>query len=131
MISYRRCNRRWSGDRPLSEKAKQLNEQLEEKVHARTRELHEGNTNLQTSLDQLQKMQALLLQAQRMASLGHLAAGVAHEINNPVAVVYSNIATLSEYLSELISLAEEYQHAEDKINDNEFALSAGENARGD
>nr|WP_302473622.1 ATP-binding protein [Thalassolituus sp.] len=58
-----------------------------------------------------------------MASLGHLAAGVAHEINNPVAVVYSNIATLSEYLSELISLAEEYQHAEDKINDNEMRLA--------
>ena len=105
------------------QKAKQLNEQLEEKVHARTRELHESNTNLQASLDQLQKMQALLLQAQRMASLGHLAAGVAHEINNPVAVVYSNIATLSEYLSELISLAEEYQHAEDKINDNELRLA--------
>ena len=102
------------------QKAKQLNEQLEEKVHARTRELHESNTNLQASLDQLQKMQALLLQAQRMASLGHLAAGVAHEINNPVAVVYSNIATLSEYLSELISLAEEYQQAEDKITDHEL-----------
>jgi len=104
-------------------KANQLNEQLEEKVHARTRELHESNHHLQTSLDQLQKMQDLLLQAQRMASLGHLAAGVAHEINNPVAVVYSNIATLSEYLSELIGLAEEYQEAEDKIADNDLRLA--------
>lgn len=110
-------------------KANQLNEQLEEKVHARTRELHESNTNLQSSLDQLQKMQALLLQAQRMASLGHLAAGVAHEINNPVAVVYSNIATLSEYLTELIELAEEYHQAEDKISDNDLRTVL-ENMRG-
>lgn len=102
------------------DKANQLNEQLEEKVHARTRELHETNTHLQSSLDELQKMQALLLQAQRMASLGHLAAGVAHEINNPVAIVYSNIATLSEYLTELIELAEEYYQAEEKISDDDL-----------
>lgn len=104
-------------------KAHQLNEHLEEKVHARTRELHETNHNLQTSLEQLQKMQGLLLQAQRMASLGHLAAGVAHEINNPVAVVYSNIATLSEYLTELIELADEYQKAEDTIADADIRMN--------
>ena len=50
-----------------------------------------------------------------MASLGHLAAGMAHEINNPVAVVYSNIATLSEYLTELVGLADQYQKAEGDI----------------
>ena len=98
-------------------RVRQLNEQLEEKVVARTQELHESNHHLQVSLDQLQKMQEMLLQAQRMASLGHLAAGMAHEINNPVAVVYSNIATLSEYLTELIELAEEYQLAEEEIMD--------------
>lgn len=98
-------------------RVRQLNEQLEEKVKARTQELHDSNHNLQASLDQLQKMQGMLLQAQRMASLGHLAAGMAHEINNPVAVVYSNIATLSEYLTELIELAEEYQLAEKEIAD--------------
>jgi len=103
--------------------ANQLNEQLEEKVVARTRELNESNVHLQTSLDQLQKMQDLLLQSQRMASIGHLAAGVAHEINNPVAVVYSNIATLSEYLTELIGLADEYRQAEDKIVDQDLRAS--------
>nr|WP_246624908.1 ATP-binding protein [Oceanobacter mangrovi] len=52
-----------------------------------------------------------------MASLGHLAAGIAHEINNPVAVVYSNIATLSEYLTELIELADQFQSIESSITD--------------
>jgi signal transduction histidine kinase len=98
-------------------KAKNLNEELEEKVRLRTHELNQTNQDLQTSLDQLKQMQDLLLQAQRMASMGQLAAGIAHEINNPVAVVYSNIATLGEYMSELIQLAEEYQHAEASISD--------------
>jgi signal transduction histidine kinase len=96
---------------------RQLNEQLEEKVKARTQALHDSNSQLQSSLNELQRTQDLLLQAQRMASLGHLAAGMAHEINNPIAVVYSNIATLSEYLSELIGLADQYQAAEHGIAD--------------
>jgi two-component system NtrC family sensor kinase len=94
-----------------------LNEQLEEKVKDRTKELHASNHQLQNSIDELQRTQNLLLQAQRMASLGHLAAGMAHEINNPVAIVYSNIATLSEYLTELIKLAEQYKQAENQIGD--------------
>lgn len=98
-------------------KANRLNEELEEKVRERTQQLNKTNHDLQSSLDQLQQMQDLLLQAQRMASMGQLAAGIAHEINNPVAVVYSNIATLGEYMAELIQLAEEYQSAEDKITD--------------
>jgi len=100
---------------------RQLNEQLEEKVRARTQALHDTNSQLKNSLDELQRTQDLLLQAQRMASMGHLAAGMAHEINNPIAVVYSNIATLSEYLSELINLADQYQAAEHSIVDRALA----------
>ena len=97
--------------------ALQLTQDFEEKVRDRTKELHESNDELQAKLEELHKTQGLLLQAQRMASMGHLAAGIAHEINNPVAVVYSNIATLSEYLTELIGLAEQYREAEVHIND--------------
>ena len=90
-----------------------MNEQLEEKVRARTHQL-------QHSLDELQRTQGLLLQAQRMASLGHLAAGIAHEINNPIAVVYSNIATLGEYLTELLQLTDQYGLVEHLIADEEL-----------
>ena len=102
-------------------RVRQLNEQLEEKVKARTKALHDSNSQLQNSLNELQRTQDLLLQAQRMASMGHLAAGMAHEINNPIAVVYSNIATLSEYLTELIRLADQYQAAEHEIADKAVA----------
>lgn len=99
-------------------RVRQLNEQLEEKVKARTQALNDSNSQLRHSISELQRTQDLLLQAQRMASLGHFAAGMAHEINNPIAVVYSNIATLSEYLTELLELADQYQHAEEHINDD-------------
>ena len=107
---------------------RQLNEQLEEKVRARTQALNDSNHQLQTSIDELKRTQDLLLQAQRMASMGHLAAGMAHEINNPIAVVYSNIATLSEYLTELIRLADQYELAEVHIADS-AVLSALEELR--
>ncbi|MBE0484189.1 MAG: ATP-binding protein [Bacterioplanes sp.] len=99
-------------------RVRQLNEQLEEKVKARTQALNDSNSQLRHSISELQRTQDLLLQAQRMASLGHFAAGMAHEINNPIAVVYSNIATLSEYLTELLELADQYQHAEQHIHDD-------------
>lgn len=94
-----------------------LNEKLEEKVRVRTQALHESNQQLQTSLDELHQTQNLLVKAQQMASLAQLAGGMAHEINNPVAVVYSNIATLSDYLNDLIELAEISQEADAAIQD--------------
>lgn len=50
----------------------------------------------------LSQMQSQLVQAEKMASIGQLAAGVAHEINTPIAFVLSNIGTLGKYLETLI-----------------------------
>ncbi|MGM0521428.1 MAG: ATP-binding protein [Pseudomonadota bacterium] len=47
---------------------------------------------------------AHLLQSEKLASIGQLAAGVAHEINNPVGYVFSNLSTLAGYVQELIKL---------------------------
>lgn len=52
----------------------------------------------------LEDAQNQLLQSEKMASIGQLAAGVAHEINNPVGFVSSNLGTLSQYLEALLSL---------------------------
>jgi hemerythrin-like metal-binding protein len=68
------------------------NERLEEQVQARTREL---------------------LQAEKMASVGRLAAGVAHEINNPVGFVQSNLGTLKGYADQLLALIDRYEQAGD------------------
>ena len=57
----------------------------------------------------LREAQAHLLQSEKMASLGQLAAGVAHEINNPVGFVSSNLKTLEEYMSDLLHLVGGYE----------------------
>ncbi|MDR5897662.1 ATP-binding protein [Halomonas vilamensis] len=51
-----------------------------------------------------ERAQAHLLQSEKLASIGQLAAGVAHEINNPVGYVFSNLSTLAGYVQELIKL---------------------------
>jgi PAS domain S-box-containing protein len=58
---------------------------------------------------QLQENQKHLLQSEKMAAIGQLAAGVAHEINNPVGFVTSNLGTLSEYVVFFKKLLAEYE----------------------
>lgn len=61
---------------------------------------------LRASVAEMHKAQALLLHADKMASIGQLAAGVAHEINNPVAYVRSNMNTLAKYSTQLLGVAD-------------------------
>jgi signal transduction histidine kinase len=56
-----------------------------------------------------------LLQSEKMASIGQLAAGVAHEINNPIGYVNSNISALSGYLNQLIEMLGVYESAESAL----------------
>lgn len=65
----------------------------------------------------LEEAQGQLLQSEKMASIGQLAAGVAHEINNPIGFVYSNLGTLQRYFSDLLGLIQEYESAEAGIAD--------------
>jgi len=67
---------------------------LEQRVQERTHALQETNTSLQDALNHLKETQAQLVEAEKMASLGQLTAGVAHEINNPINFVTSNVAPL-------------------------------------
>ncbi|MFT2091304.1 sensor histidine kinase [Paraglaciecola sp. 2405UD69-4] len=66
--------------------------------------LLERNAELQESLDKLEKARRQLIQSEKMASLGLLAAGVAHEINNPIAFIRANMEVLQEYLEDYKSL---------------------------
>lgn len=71
----------------------QTNRTLEQKVEARTADLAERNAQLGESLQRQQQMQQQLLISEKMASLGNLVAGVAHEINTPVGAMVSSVDT--------------------------------------
>ena len=96
-----------------------INLSLEKKVEQRTHELKESNEKLekeQFELTQLLKKvedaQQQLLQSEKMAAIGQLAAGVAHEINNPIGFVNSNLGTLKSYIENLMSVVEAYEKGE-------------------
>ena len=68
---------------------------------------------------QLEEAQNHLLQSDKMASIGQLAAGVAHEINNPIGYVYSNLGTLEKYVQDTFAMLAMYEQAEGSISDPE------------
>lgn len=70
-------------------------------------ELYQANQALSKSLDQLKRTQVMMTQQEKLASIGHLAAGVAHEINNPLGFILSNINRLNEYINDLIAIIEQ------------------------
>jgi PAS domain S-box-containing protein len=72
-------------------------------------ERKQAEETLQKAYKELKEAQAHLLQSEKMASLGQMAAGVAHEINNPVGFVSSNLRTLEEYMADLLQLIGGYE----------------------
>ena len=75
-------------------------------------ELRKSHSELQETHHRLQETHEHLLQSEKMASIGQLAAGVAHEINNPIGYILSNIGTLQQYLRDLFRLLEAYEATE-------------------
>ncbi|MEH6651720.1 MAG: ATP-binding protein [Motiliproteus sp.] len=75
-------DKRKQAERALEE----LNEQLESRVLQRTQELQQINSELNRTLIQLQSTQAQLVESEKMAALGNLVAGIAHEINTPLGI---------------------------------------------
>jgi len=74
---------------------------LEDRVEERTFALKAVNTRLQTTLNDLQRMQNLLVQSEKLASLGSLVAGVAHELNTPIGTGVTVVSTISDKCIEL------------------------------
>jgi len=78
---------------------------------------------LADKLEVIEQTRGQLLQSEKMSSLGLLSAGVAHELNNPIGFVYSNMGTLQEYLNDLFIIHSAYEELEKTLQENHPELS--------
>jgi signal transduction histidine kinase len=93
----------------------EINRDLEAKIAARTQELSTANQELQqrhqqieAAYQELTRTQDQLVHSEKMASLGLLVAGVAHELNNPISYVHSNLDFIEDYMERLVGIIEAY-----------------------
>jgi signal transduction histidine kinase len=90
--------------------------ELEDTVRARTLEITSAMQTLQAEIGERKHLQGQLVQSEKLASIGQLAAGVAHEINNPIGYIFSNFGTLEGYLGKLFDMLAAYERAEPAVS---------------
>jgi len=103
-IGFRGVARDDTDRKRAEEKIRHMNDELERRVAKRTAQLHETNLALEQSLAKFKKTQDRLVQTEKMASLGSLVAGVAHEINTPVGIGVTVSSLLEEKTQQIESL---------------------------
>jgi len=119
-LSIKRTNKRMSREIELriaseSELLK-LKKGLEQRVQERISELKDVNLNLKTTITEKQNSEKDLIEAERMAGIGEMAAGLAHEIRNPIAIIKSTAQYLSVNYSETIPFVKQLIESSDAIN---------------
>jgi signal transduction histidine kinase len=88
---------------------KEQNVNLEKEVNIRTAALSESNENLQKLIVDLKQAQTQLVEAEKLASLGMLTAGIAHEINNPINFVTSNVSPLRRDINQVFEALDNFE----------------------
>ena len=94
-----------------------LAEMSDAQIRAIVGELIKANRDLKELNSKLSDAQSKLIQSEKLASIGQLAAGVAHEINNPIGFIFSNFGTLEQYLEDLFQMLDAYEQAEASMSD--------------
>ncbi len=106
-------------DKKLQEKeAFELHEQLQKR-----------NLELENALTELKQMQGYLVHEEKLASIGQLVAGIAHEINNPLAFVSSNLNRFNEYFCEFVELNKAWSKLGNVVENNEEYKKTVQNVR--
>lgn len=91
-------------------------------------DLEKRNQELASRKAELERVQAQLVHSEKMASLGQLAAGVAHELNNPAGFILSNMAALPDYVERLEKLLSTYDSTVLSESDAQLVASAKQTA---
>ncbi|OHC27137.1 MAG: hybrid sensor histidine kinase/response regulator [Pseudomonadales bacterium RIFCSPLOWO2_12_59_9] len=89
--------------------------ELEQEVQQRTVEIRRTSAALQVEVVERKQLESQLLQAEKLASIGQLAAGVAHEINNPIGFVSTNFGVLEGNFAKLLEVLLAYEDVEQSM----------------
>lgn len=100
----------------LTERNEALRNELAERRRAEAA-LEREKEEQRALINKLEEAQNQLLQSDKMASIGQLAAGVAHEINNPIGFIHSNSGTLRDYVAGLLELVAAFELEEAVLDD--------------
>ena len=101
---------------------KKARAEIEQMLEDYTRQVYEKNVLLEQQIEQIKNQQQSLIQQEKLALLGTLAAGVAHEINNPLAFVISNVTTLNSYIADLLRVIRKDQLTDPDKHNIEFII---------
>lgn len=82
--------------------------ELETMVNQRTEKIAAQNRQLEDKINELNQTRAQLIQSEKLAAIGQLAAGIAHEINNPMGYVHSNLDVLTGYADAIVQITQAY-----------------------